>query len=107
MIESFRLFSPRIITYSDTFTFRIQKRSTHRFILDYFKTELTKLGINSSIYKTKCNNCRQGFDYILQIYGGYVFKFLHLVNDFEGREEWKQICAERIHTLAEIRKEFK
>lgn len=100
--EIFLEFSPRIIfCRSGTYTFRIQKRSKHLNVLEEYQAELRTHEVECSIIKTKHRN---GHNYILQIYGHHVFKFLKLINNFQKGAEWKQICAERIHKMSEIRK---
>lgn len=104
MIDIFSTFTPRIICTRDTIIFRIQKRAKDKTILERYQKELGSYGIPCSIIRTKH---RDTYSHILQIYGGYVFSFLKLVDNFKGGEEWKQICAKRIHTLAVMRNELK
>ena len=82
----------------------MQKRSKHRIVLEEYQKELSIHNIPCSVIRTKN---RDKYSYILQIYGKNIFPFLKLVDNFKEGEEWKQICAKRIHTLAVMRNELR
>lgn len=103
MNDVFITFTPRII-FNEWITFRIQKRSKDKTVLEEYQKELIIHDIPSTVIRTKH---RDKYNYILQIYGESVFHFLKLVDNFKEGEEWKQICAKRIHTLAVMRNELK
>lgn len=105
MRDAFSAFTPRIIfKKSGSFYFRVQKRSRDRELLIGYQKILSKHDIYCSVISTR--NGKYLY-YLLQINSDSVFRFLKLVNNFRGGEQWKQICAKRIHTLAVMRKEFR
>lgn len=74
-------------------------------LLEAYQKLLRIYEIESFVYLTNYKN-RTRDHYILQIHGENVFRFLEFVDDYKKGDEWKQICASKMKSLKQMRRDL-